>query len=91
MHEAVVRDALLLRDQYSLYDPDLTICCGKTTAWLFRNFVLGSSAVAKKSRDGVIYYPHGRGYVIDFKHPQARIAHETLHRDLIAAVHETRT
>jgi hypothetical protein len=87
--QAATTDADLLREQYRLYEPDLTVCGGSETAWLFRTRVLRNNSQASKTRNGLIYYREGDGVVVDFKHPQARgIQHQVLYDSLMNAIRQ---
>ncbi|MBW8035833.1 MAG: hypothetical protein FVQ79_09435 [Planctomycetes bacterium] len=76
-----------IRSQYSIYDPDLTICGG--TADLFR-FVAGHDSMKwRTTKRGIWWYERrAHKYVVSFAHPEARVHSPLLVYGLLDAIHE---
>lgn len=75
-----------IRRQYSLYDPDITICGG--VGELFRKAV-GHRMKWQETTRGVRWYErNARKYVVSFSHPAARVTDSLLLYGLLDAVRE---
>lgn len=85
-------DHLFLQRQFSLYDADLVICCGSEVTRAFYDWIGPEHAKKwKRTRRGIEYLEHAPGkHVIDFSHPEARVAPFFLHFALVDAVREIR-
>ena len=83
-------DKIYFKEQFSFYDPDLVICCGSVVSRLFHNLV--SSQLEPKwkmTKRGIWYHEYAKNkYVIEFSHPEARVADCFLYYGLIDAVRE---
>lgn len=85
---AVKEDQNYIRRQYSLYDPDITICGGTKVDELFRKAV-GHQMKWQETRRGVRWYERkARKYVVSFSHPAARVTDSLLLYGLLDAVRE---
>ena len=82
-------DARHIREQYAMYDPDITICGGvNTTAGVFRELVHPKMKWRQTSR-GVWWYRRGaRKFVVAFSHPAVRFRKARLLGDLLDAIKE---
>jgi len=80
-------DKGLIQKQYSLYDPDLTICGG--TANLFKRVVGHESIEWRKTKRGIRWYERSDGkFVVSFAHPEARVQKSLLVYGLLDAIRE---
>jgi hypothetical protein len=80
-------DKEYIRRQYSLYDPDLTICGG--TGDLFKWIVGHDSQEWRTTKRGVWWYERDvNKYVVSFAHPEARVHSPLLVYGLLDAIHE---
>ena len=76
-----------IQKQYSLYDPDLTICGG--TGDLFKMVIGHESASWKKTKRGIWWYERSVGkFVVSFAHPEARVQSSLLVYGLLDAIQE---
>lgn len=83
--DIAAQDRNLLKEQFSLYDPDLIICCG--TGGELDN-VLGEGEWRTTSR-GVSFREIGpKKFAIGYAHPEARVGSPLLYYGLIDAVRE---
>ena len=82
-------DKEYIRSQYSIYDPDLTICGG--TGPLFK-WVAGHESKeqeCKTTKRGISWYERDANkYVVSFAHPQARVHRPLLVYGLLDAINE---
>lgn len=80
-------DKEYIRRQYTIYDPDLTVCCG--TGDLFKWVVGHDSKEWKTTKRGVWWYERDANkYVISFAHPEARVHSPLLVYGLLDAINE---
>ena len=86
-NKVVTEDKEYIYEQYSLYNPDITVCCG--TGWEFRwALELDKTEVYETSR-GVKWFLNAEGKaVIMFAHPAARVQDSLLVYGLADAVRE---
>ncbi|WP_411975548.1 hypothetical protein [Sulfitobacter faviae] len=78
----------LLRRQFSIYEPDLVICCG-TASWAVSALLDEPKAHWQRTTRGVRYCRTGDGAtVIDFSHPEARCPNPFIVYGLLDAVRE---
>lgn len=76
-----------IRNQYSIYDPDLTICCG--TGDLFKQIAGHDSMEWKTTTRGIYWYKRSANkFVVSFTHPEARVQSPLLVYGLLDAIHE---
>ena len=76
-----------IREQYSIYEPDLTICAG--TGDLFKRVVGHESKKWEQTKRGIWWYQRDANkYVVSFAHPEARVHSPLLIYGLLDAVHE---
>ena len=90
LKQVAMGDKDMLKDQYKIYDPDLTICGG--TGKLF------CKSMGHEIKDGIEWCQTKRGvwwyerevgkYVVSYKHPAARENHSRLFYDLMNAINE---
>jgi len=73
--------------QYSIYDPDLTICGG--TGDLFKSVVGHESSKWNMTKRGIWWYERDTNkYVVHFPHPEARVHSPLLVYGLMDAIQE---
>ena len=89
LEKFVEKHADLLKKQFSIYDPDIVVCCGKsTTGRLFNKFILPNGKWAKTT-GGIPYKEYEQNkFVIAYSHPQARINKESQYYGIVKAVKE---
>ncbi len=76
-----------VRNQYSIYDPDLTICGG--TGDLFKWVAGHESKEWRTTKRGIWWYERdNHKYVVAFAHPEARVQSPLLVYGLLDAIHE---
>ena len=87
--EEASKHSELLREQFSFYNPDLVICCGKATGRLF-NKILSPNEVPWPNTTGGIPYREfaPNKYVISYSHPQAIVNKERQYYGIVKAVKE---
>ena len=82
-------DALHIQNQYSLYDPDITICGGvETTGGLFHDLVHPGIEWKQTTRGIWWYRRNAQKYVVAFHHPAARVRGSRMLGDLMTAIKE---
>lgn len=82
----------LLAKQLSLYDADLTICCGSVVWKALDSLSLPNRGVVKQTRRGVQYRTAGRlGTILEFAHPANRGLPSHTFYALLDAIAEIRT
>ncbi len=82
-------DKIFLKRQFSLYNPDLVICCGKGVSEIFCELMDLPPGEWKMTKRGIRYYEYTKKkYVVEFFHPQARVASHLLYYSLIDAIRE---
>jgi len=83
-------DREYLNEQLSLYDPDLTICCGTIVKNLFHELVRFEKPIDWRSTTrGIDYHEYKRDkYVISYSHPEARVQDNLLYYGLLDAIRE---
>ena len=88
--QAVKQDADRLRRQLDLYQADFTICCGSVVTHAVRKYrLLGLHEEGAQTSRGVRWYEAGQhGVLIDYAHPEARVADHLLFYGLMDAVAE---
>ena len=86
-NKVVAEDKEYIQKQYSIYNPDITVCCG--TGWDFRWALdLDNTEVYKTSR-GISWFLNTQGKsVVMFAHPSARVQDSLLIYGLVDAVRE---
>ncbi|MGO2341854.1 hypothetical protein [Vibrio litoralis] len=86
-NKVVAEDKEYIQEQYSLYNPDITVCCG--TGWDFRWALdLDKTEVYETSR-GISWFLNTEGKaVVMFAHPSARVQDALLIYGLADAVRE---
>ena len=76
-----------INNQYSIYDPDLTICGG--TGDLFKWVAGHESKEWRTTKRGIWWYERdNHKYVVAFAHPEARVQSPLLVYGLLDAIHE---
>ena len=87
LNKVATEDAVLIKSQYAIYNPDLTICGG--TGDLFRKVVDRDKHQWSQTRRGIWWYQRApKKVVISYSHPAARVQSSLLHYGLIDAVNE---
>ncbi|MHA1211600.1 MAG: hypothetical protein ACTSSH_03975 [Candidatus Heimdallarchaeota archaeon] len=81
-------DNVFLNSQMSLYDPDITICCG--TSDLFHSIIKKyDNPEWKQTKRGVYFHEHKPNkYIVEFSHPEVRCAPSFIYYGLIDAIRE---
>jgi len=80
-------DSELIEKQYTLYDPDITICGG--TGDLFKEVVDHESSEWQKTTRGIRWYVRKeKKIVVAFAHPEARVQNSLLVYGLLDAIYE---
>lgn len=73
--------------QYSIYDPDLTICGG--TGDLFKGIIGHETLKRQRTKRGIWWYERSpQKYVVSFAHPEARVQSPLLVYGLLDAIKE---
>ena len=86
IHQTARQNGDRLKQQLALYQPDIIICCG--TGWSYARLATPQPVWRTTSR-GVRYFVEPTGtLVIDYVHPEARVAGNLLHYALIDAIRE---
>ncbi len=83
-------DKSFLNRQFSLYEPDVVICCGTDTSdtlhWLVESVSKPNWMVTRR---GIRFHEfRPRKYVVSFAHPEARVANCLLYYGLVDALRE---
>jgi hypothetical protein len=79
----------LLREQFSFYNPDIVICCGKSVGRLFNNFILPNNEPWPNTKGNIPYRKYEPNkFVIAYSHPQARVNKESQYYGIVNAVKE---
>ncbi len=87
--EEALKHASLLKEQFSFYDPDLVICCGKATARLFNKILSPNEVPWPNTTEGIPFREFlPKKYVIAYNHPQAIVNKERQYSRLVKAVKE---
>lgn len=90
LSKVAVEDKDYLNQQFSLYNPDLVICCGSTVSYLFDNLILvPNKSEWKTTRRGILFHEYeGKKYVIKYSHPETRVTDCLLFYGVVDAVRE---
>lgn len=85
-------DKEYLKKQFSLYDPDIIICCGSSTNFIFNSLIgLAEESDWKMTSRCISFHEFlPKKYLISFAHPEARVQDCLLYYGLIDAVKEIR-
>ena len=83
-------DKAYLNRQFSLYDPDVVVCCGPSVSWILHQVVdLGSQPQWRTTRRGIAFHEFKpQKFVIEYCHPEARVWPCLLYYSLIDALRE---
>jgi hypothetical protein len=86
------KDKEYLKKQFALYNPDIVICCGSSTTYIFNSLIdFGKKPDWKMTSRGILFYEFSPNkYLISFAHPEARVQDCLLYYGLINAVKEIR-
>ncbi len=85
--DAAGKNKNMIQDQYTIYDPDLTICGG--TGYFFTQAMGHAEIKWRITKRGVWWYERcDRKYVISYNHPAARTSDSLLFYGLVDAVNE---
>nr|WP_086939388.1 hypothetical protein [Thaumasiovibrio occultus] len=86
-NKVVDEDKEYIQKQYSLYNPDITVCCG--TGWDFRRASGLDKAEVYETSRGISWFLNSKGKaVVMFAHPSARVQDSLLVYGLADAVRE---
>ena len=79
-----------LNQQFSLYAPDLVICCGSVVSHLFDSLILFPNKPDWKStKRGIWFHEYEeKKYVVAYSHPETRVADCLLFYGIVDAVRE---
>jgi hypothetical protein len=81
-------DQSFLKKQFSLYNADIVIACGVTTA-AQESLFNDKEILWKETKRGIGYFEYESGkYFVAFSHPEARAADQLLYYGLIDAIKE---
>ena len=87
--EEASKHSELLKKQFSFYNPDLVICCGKATARLFNRILSPNELPWPNTTGGIPYREYASNkYVIAYSHPQAIVNKERQYSGIVKAVKE---
>jgi len=79
-------DRHYLKEQISLYDADLIICCGTSDVY---NSIFGKPEEWKRTNRGVWYYELKKGkFFVSYVHPEARVSSNIIYYGLVDAIKE---
>jgi hypothetical protein len=83
-------DEKFLNEQFGIYNPDLVICCGSIVSRKFLDLVkLPEKSDYKMTTRGICYHEYQTNkYMIEYSHPEARVANCLLHYGLVDAIRE---
>jgi len=83
-------DRAFLNRQFGLYEPDIVLCCGSDTSDTFHRLVtLDHKPEWKSTRRGVWFHEFKpKRFIVQFAHPEARVADTLLFYGLIDAIRE---
>jgi len=85
--QAAAQDKAFLAEQISIYNPDITICCG--TASIYDWLILKSAVPWRHTSRGIRYCePQTNKFIIDYVHPAARVQDCLKYYGLVDAVRE---
>jgi len=92
IRQAATEDQTFLRSQYSLYEPDIVMCCGGGVRSLFSEIILQDDRHEwHPAAHGFRYADVGIGrWAIDFRHPQVRSSHERVYAELVDVLSDVR-
>ena len=89
LEKFVEKNADLLKEQFSFYNPDIVVCCGNSTTRLFDKFISPISKPWSKTRAGISYREYEpKRIAIAYTHPQARVNKEKQYDGIVDAVRE---
>jgi len=90
LEDIAKEDKEFLNRQFEIYHPDLVICCGSVVRWLFHELVeFQEKPDWKMTTRGIRYHEFQEmKYIIEYSHPEARVADCLLYYGLIDAVKE---
>jgi len=83
-------DAALLREQFSLYEAEVVVCCGEVPASRFDQMAgLPTPLFWRQTSRGIWFKEFAPGrFAIAFAHPEARVQDSILHYAFVDAVRE---
>jgi hypothetical protein len=89
LEKIAAEDEIFLKKQFSLYEPDIVICCGTNEIFYRHVLVLDHPPEWKSTHRGIEFHEFKpRKFVVSFSHPEARIAGNLLYYGLIDALRE---
>lgn len=87
--EDALKHSSLLQEQFSFYNPDLVICCGKAAARLFNKILSPNEVPWPNTAEGIPFREFlPNKYVIAYSHPQAIVNKERQYSRLVKSVKE---
>ena len=90
IYQAAMNNSTILQKQFSLYHPDIIICCGTEKAFVDACYKHQEPNWRMTSR-GIWYFADNGRVVVSFAHPEARVKDCFLHYALVDAVREIRS
>lgn len=83
-------DKTHFNEQFHLYDPDVTICCGSVTSDIFHGLVdFAADPNWLMTTRGIWFHERSSGkFVISYAHPEARVAACLLYYGIVDALRE---
>jgi hypothetical protein len=89
LEKYVERNAGLIKRQFSIYNPDIIICCGKSTARLFTNFISPITKPWQITKGDIPYREYESNKILfASSHPQARVNKERQYYGIVNAINE---
>lgn len=85
-----MEDKDYFKKQFSLYDPDIVICCGSVVKDIFCELIKFSPDTQwVMSKRGVLFHEYQkRKFIVQYSHPEARVANNLLYYGLVDAIRE---
>lgn len=83
-------DKLFLNEQFSIYLPDIVVCCGTHVSNIFHCLIDAvKDAEWKCTSRGIYFHEYlPEKFVISYSHPEARVASNLLYYGLVDAIRE---
>ncbi len=88
--KVATEDKEYINQQFSLYNPDLVICCGSVVSHLFNSLILFPNKPEWKStRRGIWFYEYKeKKHIIAYSHPETTVANCLVFYGIVDAVRE---
>jgi hypothetical protein len=89
LEKYVERNAELIKKQFSIYTPDIVICCGKSTARLFTKFISPITKPWQTTKSEIPFREYEPNKILfASSHPQARVNKERQYSAIVNAINE---